>query len=298
VATVAVSRRFYALALLFVQEKTLKVAQSGLQPVAKLLVGRGARLCAQKWLNISATGYKRLKIPMQIDQILAGLEKLGSPEVKKTKERFAITAQNSHGIFLTDLKSFAKQIGRNDDLALELFDTGIYEARLLTSMLFNPKNLTEPLMEKWVKTFENWEICDTFCMGFMGKSKFVLPKAFEWVEYQPEYQKRAGFVLMVAYAFTDTQATNEVIRSFFPPMLKHATDERKYVMKGINWALRQVGKRNQDLHKESLAIADQILALGTKPARWIARDAIRQLQSSKVYFKNYPKAIYGNSNES
>lgn len=229
---------------------------------------------------------------MQLNDILLELQRLGSPEVNQIKERFAITAENSHGIFLKDLEVLAKRIGKDDDLALQLFDTGIYEARLLTSKLFNPKHITIPLMEKWVSHFVNWEICDTFCMGFMGRSPFALPKAFEWTEYQPEYQKRAGFVLMVAYAFTDIHASNEIIRQFFPVMLKHANDDRKYVMKGINWALRQVGKRNRDLHQEAIAVAHQIAALGTKPARWIAKDALRQLQKSKVFFKNYPVEVY------
>jgi 3-methyladenine DNA glycosylase AlkD len=229
---------------------------------------------------------------MELNGVLSELENLADPEVKKIKERFAITAKNSHGIFLKDLKVLAKKIGQNDDLALRLFDTGIYEARILCSMLFNPKNLTEVLMEKWVKTFENWEFCDTFCMGFMGKSQFVLPKAFEWTAYHPEYQKRAGFVLMVAYAFTDKHAPNDVIRQFFPIMIQHASDERKYVMKGINWALRQVGKRNQDLHKEAIEVAKEIATIGSRPARWIASDVLRQLQSPKVHFKNYPRKIY------
>lgn len=230
---------------------------------------------------------------MEVHEVLAQLEKMGSPEVKQIKARFAITAANSHGIFLKDLDAFAKKIGKDDELALRLFDTGVYEARLLCSRLFNPRNITEPLMEKWVSTFENWEICDTFCMGFMGRSSFALPKAFAWAEYEPEYQKRAGFVLMVAYAFTDKHAPNEVIRQFYPVMIRHANDERKYVMKGINWALRQVGKRNRDLYAEALDVAHEILALGSKPAQWIARDALRQLRSPKVSLKNYPREIYG-----
>jgi 3-methyladenine DNA glycosylase AlkD len=230
---------------------------------------------------------------MELDEVLRELSELGDPDVKKVKARFAITADNSYGIFLKDLDALAKKIGKNDDLALRLFDTGIYEARLLTSRLFHPKNLTEALMEKWVATFENWEICDSFCMGFMGKSRFALPKALEWAERDPEYQKRAGFALMAAYSFTDKEASNDVIRQFFPVMIKHADDERKYVMKAINWALRQVGKRNQDLHKEAIAVANEILAIGSKPAKWIAKDALRQLQRPKVFFKNYPKAVYG-----
>lgn len=230
-----------------------------------------------------------------VEEVLLTLEKMGRPEVKAIKAGFAITAENSHGIFLKDLEVLAKKIGKNDALALALFDTNVYEARLLTSKLFNPKNITVALMDKWVETFVNWEICDTFCMGFMGRSKFALDKAFEWTEREPEYQKRAGFVLMVAYAFTDKEAPNDVIRQFFPVMLKHANDERKYVMKGINWALRQVGKRNADLHREAIEVAHTILALDTKPARWIAKDALHQLQSPKMFFKNYPRSVYGKS---
>jgi 3-methyladenine DNA glycosylase AlkD len=226
---------------------------------------------------------------MTLTAILAELKSLGSPKTKKIKEHFAITAENSYGIFLKDIDALAKRIGKDDDLALQLFDTGIYEARLLCSRLYNSKNVTKPLMQKWVKTFTNWEICDTFCMHLMGKGPHAYTKAFEWSEYKPEYQKRAGFVLMVVYAFTDPHAPDDEIRQFFPVMLKHANDERKYVMKGINWALRQVGKRNHHLHKEALEVAHEILALNTKPARWIATDALRQLQGSKVHFKNYPK---------
>ena len=230
---------------------------------------------------------------MELQDVLAALEKLGSPEVKQIKAGFAITAENSHGIFLKDIKALAKKIGRNDALALELFDTGIYEARVLCSKIYNPRNVTEALMEKWSATFENWEICDTFCMGFLGTTRFAVPKAYEWAAREGEFQKRAGFVLMVVHAFTDKKATNDVFRAFFPVMIRQANDERTYVMKGINWALRQIGKRNVDLYGEALETAQTILALNTKPARWIAKDAIRQLQSPKVHFKNYPRSEYG-----
>lgn len=229
---------------------------------------------------------------MHLNDVLAELEQLGSPDVKAIKARFAITAEQSHGIFLKDIKALAKRIGRNDALALELFDSGIYEARVLCSKLYNPRHVTAALMEKWSASFENWEICDTFCMGFLGTTKFAVPKAFEWAEREGEFQKRAGFVLMTAHAFTDKKATNEVYREFFPVMIRHANDERTYVMKGINWALRQIGKRNKDLYQAAMQTANTILALNTKPARWIAKDALRQLQSPKVSMKNYPRGEY------
>lgn len=224
-----------------------------------------------------------------LEPILKELKKLGNPEVIKTKKRFGIAPTYSYGIFLKDLKELAKRIGENEALAIELFDSGVYEAKLLAPMLFNPKYLTDILMEKWVNTFDNWEICDTFCMGFFGMSPLALKKAFQWVEYRGEFQKRAGFVCMVSSAFTDKKASNDEIRKFFPVMIRHANDERRYVMKAINWALRQVGKRNKDLHREAIEVAHQILLLDTKPSRWIAMDALRQLQSKKVSMKNYPR---------
>ncbi len=232
---------------------------------------------------------------MRLQEVLKALKQLGDPEVKKTKAHFAIAAEKSHGNFLKDLQILAKQIGPNDELAMELFDSGIYEARLLVPLLFEPDHLTSRLMEKWVKVFDNWEICDTFCMGFFGASPYAVEKAFRWADYPGEYQRRAGFVCMVSYAFINKEAPNTEIRRFFPVMLRHANDDRKYVMKGINWALRQVGKRNKDLHAEALEVAHQILALDTKPARWIATDALRQLQRPKVSMKNYPRSTYGRS---
>lgn len=157
---------------------------------------------------------------MELSHILKELEKMGDPKVKKIKETFAISPQNSYGIFLKDLNVLAKKIGKNDDDAIKLFDTGIYEARLLTSILFNPKHLTEALMDNWVQVFDNWEICDTYCMNVFGKSKFAVKKAFEWAAKEPEYQKRAGFVCMVQYAFTNKDAPNSEIQQFFPLMIK------------------------------------------------------------------------------
>ncbi len=230
---------------------------------------------------------------MDISAILTMLKQLGSHQVKKIKEGFAIKAEPSYGIFLKDLQTLAKRIGKSDALALALFDTEVYEARLLCRMLFDQKHITEDLMEKWVSSFENWEICDTYCMGFLGKSRYAVKKAFEWTEREAEFQKRAGFVLMVSHAFTHREADNETFQQFFPLLIHHANDPRTYVMKGINWALRQIGKRNSDLRKEALEVAEQILALGTKSARWIAKDGIRELKSSSISMKNYPKRIYG-----
>lgn len=124
---------------------------------------------------------------MELSTVLKQLKKLGNPEVIKIKKRFGIAPVYSYGIFLKDLKELAKRIGKNEALGIELFDSEIYEAKLLVPMLYNPQHLTNTLMEKWVKAFDNWEICDTVCMGFFGISPPALKKAFQWVEYMGEF---------------------------------------------------------------------------------------------------------------
>ncbi len=229
---------------------------------------------------------------MKLQEVLKQLKKLQSFKVSETKRRFGIDPKNSYGIFIKDLKVVAKQIGNDDCLAFELFDCGIYEAKLLVPMIFNPSHLTKNIMEKWVGNFDNWEICDTFCMGFFGASQFAVEKALEWVHSSREFQKRAAFVCIVSYAFTNKEASNDEFREFFPLLIQQATDERKYVMKAINWALRQIGKRNKDLLIQAIDTANQILRLNTPSSRWIAKDALRELMSKNVSMKNYPSAIY------
>ena len=176
----------------------------------------------------------------------------------------------------------AKEIGKNNELALQLFDSGIYEGRLLCSKIFKPKDITEPLMEKWVKTFENREICDSFCMGLFAKSRFAVPKILEWTKRKPEFEKRAGFAIMAAYCMADKKSDNELFEQFFPIIKREANDERLYVKKAVNWALRNIGKRNSDLNEIAIDVANEILNFESKSAKWIAKDALKELQKDGV----------------
>lgn len=230
---------------------------------------------------------------MTFDQVIARLRRLANPEKVVLKEKkFGIVSHNSLGIYHKDLKVLAKEIGRDNELAIKLFDSGIYEARLLCSKLFRPEEVTEELMEKWVSTFENWEICDSFCMGLFAKNKFALKKIQEWHEREPEFEKRAAFTIIAAYCMADKYADNEVFESFFPIIKKTAKDERIYVKKAVNWALRNIGKRNRDLNQSALLLAHEILQLDSKAAQWIAKDALRELQKPKVRMSDYPRNIY------
>lgn len=229
---------------------------------------------------------------MELSEILDELKCLGNSKVIETKKKFGIQVPNSLGIFLKDLKVFAKKISKKDHLAKDLFDSKVYEARLLVPMIFHPNNLTSSLMDKWVKCFNSWEICDTYCMGFFGQSSFVYEKSLKWANQEGEYQRRAGFVCMVAYAFTNKSASNEDIASFFSYIIKYSEDDRVYVKKAINWALRQIAKRNNDLFQEAIEIASFLAVKKDKSAQWIGRNALIQLRRPKIHMKNYPRNLY------
>lgn len=235
---------------------------------------------------------------MHLNQVIKQLEALSNPEKVTLKaKKFGIHANNSLGIYHQDLKVIAKEIGQDNALALELYDTGIYEARILCSKIYDSACITEVQMNRWVADFESWEICDSFCMGFFAKSQYALPKAREWSTAESEFVKRAGFVIMAAYGFADKKADNAVFEAFFHPIEREADDDRIYVKKAVNWALRNIGKRNIDLHQKAIAVAKQLLMTDSKSAKWIASNALSELEKSDVNILDYPRHLYKLSKE-
>ena len=233
---------------------------------------------------------------MTYHEIIERLYELQDADKVILKEkRFGITANNSLGIYHKELKELAKEIGTDNKLAIQLFESGIYEARLLCSKLFNPKNITEDLMEKWVKTFENWEICDSFCMGIFAKSELALLKMLEWTERSSEFEKRAGFTIMATYCMADKKAENDLFEQFFPIIKREAHDDRLYVKKAVNWALRNIGKRNVDLNKSAIEIAKELLNFKSTSAKWIAKNALNELEKENKRMSDYPRSIYRRS---
>ena len=225
---------------------------------------------------------------MNLDFVIEKLEELADSEkVKIKREKFGIVATNSLGIYQKDLKILAKEIGHDNELAIQLFDTGIYETRILCSKILKPADVTESLMKVWVKTFENWEICDSFCMGLFAKSEFSQKKIFEWTLRDSEFEKRAGFVIIAAYCMADKNAGNEVFEQFFPLIEREATDSRLYVKKAVNWALRNI-----DLNNAAIIVANRISILESKSAKWIASNALNELGKSSVNILDYPRALY------
>jgi 3-methyladenine DNA glycosylase AlkD len=228
-----------------------------------------------------------------VDNIIQKLHALSNPEkVAYKAKKFGVIANNSLGIYNKDLNELAKVIGKNNELAVQLFDTEIYEARLLCSKIFRPKDVTEALMEYWTPHFSNWEICDSFSMGLYSKSPFAIKKINEWSSRKPEYEKRAAFATIASYCMANKEAGNEVYEAFFSLIKNEATDDRLYVKKAVNWALRSIGKRNIDLNKKAVELAKEILEIDNKTAQWIAKDVIRELDGRKVNILDYPRNIY------
>lgn len=230
---------------------------------------------------------------MQLTEILSELKLISNPEIKAFKaKKFGIECDNSWGVYQKDISILAKRIGKNTKMGIKLFNTNIYDAQLLCSKICKPKEITEQLMEEWIVHFNTWEICDSFCMQLFKFHPLAIEKAIAWSNRKKEFEKRAGFVLMATYGFADKNAPNEVFEQFFPFLIQQANDERIYVKKAVNWALRQIGKRNIDLNKKAIIVAKLILEQDSKSAQWIAKDALRELQGNKINILDYPRKVY------
>jgi 3-methyladenine DNA glycosylase AlkD len=196
--------------------------------------------------------------------------------------RFGINPKNTYGASIPFLRNLAKKTGKNHELALKLWDSEIHEARILAGFIDEPSKVSERQLEFWVSDFDSWDVCDQVCSALFDKTEFAWEKAVEWSKRDKEFVKRAGFVLMAALSVHDKKAKDEDFEKFFPIIKRESTDERNFVRKAVNWALRQIGKRNSCLNKLALKTAKEIQKMDSKSARWIAKDAIRELESEAV----------------
>jgi 3-methyladenine DNA glycosylase AlkD len=221
-------------------------------------------------------------VKQTVDQILARLESLGSPEDAAGMARFGINVEKAYGIRIPELRKLAKELGRDHDLALALWETGMHEARILASMVDDPKQVSETQMEAWVRDFNSWDLCDQCTGNLFDRTPLAYAKAREWAAREPEFEKRAGFALMAWLAVHDKQAPDEKFSAFLPVIEREAGDERNFVRKAVNWALRQIGKRNAALNAEAIAMAKKLQRMDSKAAQWNANDALKELTSEKV----------------
>ncbi len=219
---------------------------------------------------------------MQAEEVISHLKTLANPENVEGMARFGINPRNTLGIPLSTLRPLAREIGKDHGLAQQLWDSSIHEARILASIIGQPAQVTEEEMEAWVEDIDSWDVCDQVCMNLWGRSAYAYQKAHEWSTREEEFVKRTAFSLMVAVAIHDKKASDERLEEFLPVIKAHAPDNRNFVRKAVNWALRQIGKRNLSLNAKAIDTARQILDSGARPARWVATDALRELTSEKI----------------
>jgi 3-methyladenine DNA glycosylase AlkD len=202
-----------------------------------------------------------------------------SPAGRAGQAKFGIRPKRSLGISVTVLRSMAKRLGRDHDIAVRLWGSAIHEARILASVIDDPAAVTEDQMEAWAAEFDSWDLVDQCCGNLFDKTPHAWDKATEWSRREEEFVKRAGFSLMASLAVHDKGASDPAFAAFLPLIEREACDGRNFVKKAVNWALRQIGKRNLRLNELAVQCALRIQEQGTASARWIAADALRELRS-------------------
>jgi 3-methyladenine DNA glycosylase AlkD len=219
----------------------------------------------------------------QTNAILTELYSKANPKNVEGMKRFGIISTNNVlGVSAKPLFALAKQIGTNQELALELWKTGIYDARLLSILIADPKKIKKHTMNAWAKDFDNWAICDCACMHCFRDTPYGHELVLKWVKRKQEFVRRAGFTMIATLCVHDKKSNDTVFLKYLTIVYKYATDERTYVKKAVNWALRQIGKRNVKLNAAAIKMAKKIHTLDSSAAKWIASDALRELKSENV----------------
>jgi 3-methyladenine DNA glycosylase AlkD len=218
---------------------------------------------------------------MTCEEVMAELRALADPEAAAGMARYGIRTDAALGVSIYKLRPLARQIGRDHGLALALWDTGVHEARILASFVDEPKEVSEDQVERWALDFDSWDTVDQVTDLF-ERAGFGWIKAMEWSSREEEFVKRAAFALMAGLAVHDKKADDDRFLALFPVIEREAWDERNFVKKAVNWALRNIGKRNAALNAAAVQAAERIEEQGSRSARWIARDALRELRSDKV----------------
>jgi len=219
---------------------------------------------------------------LEVKQVVDRLKSLGNPKAIEGMARFGIQSSNSFGVSVPKLRTLAHEVGRDHPLALKLWETGLHDARLLATMIDDPRQVTVDQMDKWVRDFDSWDVVDGSCGNLFDKTPFAVAKAKEWCEREEEFVKRAGFVLMAELAVHDKEAKDKVFLDFLPLIIGGASDERNFVKKAVNWSLRQIGKRNLKLNEAAVSTALKIQKIESGAAKWVASDALRELKSPQV----------------
>lgn len=216
------------------------------------------------------------------ENIVVALKRMGKPAVRDGMKRFAIPAHNAFGISVGDLRKYAKGLGRNHSLAADLWQTGWYEARMLACFVDDPKLVSPVQMDRWAKDFDSWAICDTACFHLFDRTPHAWSKVRQWAKRKTEFVRRASFALLASMALHDKTGPHEPYAEALLLIEKYSDDDRNFVKKAVNWALRAVGQRSRPLHAASVALAQRLAVSENSCTRWIAKDALRELNGPIV----------------
>jgi 3-methyladenine DNA glycosylase AlkD len=213
-------------------------------------------------------------------ELLAILKAHANPANVEGMARYGINPAGTLGVSIPVIRRLAKKAGRSHELAAQLWESGIHEARILAALVDEPARVTRRQMDTWARDLDSWDVCDQVCSNLFRYTPFAFGKAARWARARPEFVRRAGFSLMAGLAVASKDTSDEQFEAFFPLIAKAAADDRNMVKKAVNWALRQIGKRNARLRQLAIAQAEEIRKIDSKAARWIASDALRELRSS------------------
>ncbi|SRR6266404_2201720 len=217
-----------------------------------------------------------------VKRAVAELQRFGEKRNIEGMARFGIRAKRVLGVSKPRMDELARKIGRNHTLALQLWKTGIHDARILAGMVAEKERVTAALMDRWVKCFDNWDICDGTCCHLFVFAEPAWVKALAWSGRKKEFEKRAGFALAAYLAVHDKAAPDAAFQEYLKVIEREAGDERNFVRKAVNWALRNIGKRNIKLNREAIRVTEKLRQRDSRAARWIAADALRELRSAAV----------------
>jgi 3-methyladenine DNA glycosylase AlkD len=219
---------------------------------------------------------------MTAPEILAALRAQANPKNVAGMARYGISVKGTLGVPVASIRRLAKQAGRSHELAAELWTSGIHEARILATIVDDPARVTRRQMNRWVGDFDSWDVSDQACQNLFRYTPYAWAMAVEWAGARREFVRRAGFALMAGLAASKANAApDEDFEALLPLIAGAATDERNLVKKAVNWALRGIGKRNPHLRRAAIAAAEDIRAIDSPAARWIASDALRELRAVK-----------------
>ncbi len=222
------------------------------------------------------------RMPHTSNQALDKLHRRAVSENLAGMSRFGIETGKALGVSMPDIRNIGREITKNHELAQNLWDSGVHEARILASIVDDPKWVTREQMDEWAQDFYSWDLCDQVCGNLFDKSIHADEKIQTWTDRSEEFVKRAAFALIAWRAVHDKKEEDQVFLAYLPLIEKASDDPRNFVKKAVNWALRQIGKRSQELHAPALAVAKKLASCDNSTRRWIGKDAVKELDSTKL----------------